>query len=236
MQTYYWRPDDVTRTGVVQPAWPPGGSPGPVDMARHTIDPFIAAFRPVSPAVTTLPSKGSGALGIPHAVLPTADRRQNVETRSYYRVATNEWPYLEAYKVMTADRRLAPPATPPPRSASENWGGKAGPVPPTAPPAQAIANAISSVAQEFRKGKAVEIRAQGESAKVAPGQAAPPGLISKIAYAANRVAAGNTVAISTGGQQVVVPGHRPASVTQPAKAKSGQFGVVTVRPTPLTIR
>jgi len=226
MQTYYWRPDDVTRTGVVAPAWPPGGTPGPVDMARHTIDPFIAAVRPVSPAVTTLPSKG-GMLGITHAFLPTADRRQNVQTRTYYRVVTNEWPYLETCKVMAADRRLAPPAVPPPKAAV---------VPPTAPPAHAVAQAISSVAQEFRKGKAVEIRAQGQSARVAPGQVAPPGLIAKIADAANRVAAGNAVAISSGGQQVVVPGHRPAFTTQPAKAKSGQFGVVTVRPTPLAIR
>ena len=50
----HWRPDAVTRTGVIQPMWIRQLSP--VDMARHTIDPFIASVRGPGPAVNPTPS------------------------------------------------------------------------------------------------------------------------------------------------------------------------------------
>lgn len=50
----HWRPDAVTRTGVIEPMWVRQVSP--VDMARHTIDPFIASVRGRGPAVSPYPS------------------------------------------------------------------------------------------------------------------------------------------------------------------------------------
>ena len=50
----HWRPDAVTRTGVIQPMWIRQVSP--VDMATHTIDPFIASVRGRGPAVSPYPS------------------------------------------------------------------------------------------------------------------------------------------------------------------------------------
>jgi hypothetical protein len=50
----HWRPDAVTKTGVIQPMWIRQLSP--VDMARHTIDPFIASVRGPGPAVNPSPS------------------------------------------------------------------------------------------------------------------------------------------------------------------------------------
>jgi len=50
----HWRPDAITRTGVIQPMWVRQVSP--VDMARHTIDPFIASVRGAGPAVSPYPS------------------------------------------------------------------------------------------------------------------------------------------------------------------------------------
>jgi hypothetical protein len=50
----HWRPDAVTKTGVIQPMWVRQVSP--VDMATHTIDPFIASVRGPGPAVNPYPS------------------------------------------------------------------------------------------------------------------------------------------------------------------------------------
>lgn len=50
----HWRPDAITRTGVIEPMWPRQVSP--VDMARHTIDPFIDSVRGRGPAVAPYPS------------------------------------------------------------------------------------------------------------------------------------------------------------------------------------
>jgi hypothetical protein len=50
----HWRPDAITRTGVIQPMW--ARQVSPVDMARHTIDPFIASVRGPGPAVSPYPS------------------------------------------------------------------------------------------------------------------------------------------------------------------------------------
>jgi len=50
----HWRPDAITRTGVIEPMWVRQVSP--VDMARHTIDPFIASVRGRGPAVAPYPS------------------------------------------------------------------------------------------------------------------------------------------------------------------------------------
>jgi hypothetical protein len=50
----HWRPDAITRTGVIEPMWIRQVSP--VDMARHTIDPFIASVRGAGPAVSPYPS------------------------------------------------------------------------------------------------------------------------------------------------------------------------------------
>ncbi len=50
----HWRPDAITRTGVIEPMWVRQVSP--VDMARHTIDPFIASVRGRGPAVSPYPS------------------------------------------------------------------------------------------------------------------------------------------------------------------------------------
>ena len=50
----HWRPDAITRTGVIQPMWIRQVSP--VDMATHTIDPFIASVRGRGPAVSPYPS------------------------------------------------------------------------------------------------------------------------------------------------------------------------------------
>lgn len=47
------RPDEVYRTGVIQPFWTRVLSP--VDIARHTIDPFIASVRGPGPAVAPTP-------------------------------------------------------------------------------------------------------------------------------------------------------------------------------------
>lgn len=49
-----WRPDAITRTGVVQPMWIRQLSP--VDAATHTIDPFIASVRGQGPAVSPYPA------------------------------------------------------------------------------------------------------------------------------------------------------------------------------------
>lgn len=51
------RPDVVIRTGVIEPFWTRMVSP--VEVARHTIDPFIASVRPIGPAVA--PSAPSAA-------------------------------------------------------------------------------------------------------------------------------------------------------------------------------
>lgn len=50
----HWRPDAITRTGVIEPMWIRQVSP--VDMARHTIDPFIESVRGRGPAVSPYPS------------------------------------------------------------------------------------------------------------------------------------------------------------------------------------
>jgi hypothetical protein len=50
----HWRPDAITRTGVIQPMFVRQVSP--VDMARHTIDPFINSVRGAGPAVAPYPS------------------------------------------------------------------------------------------------------------------------------------------------------------------------------------
>lgn len=50
----HWRPDAITRTGVIEPMWVRQVSP--VDMARHTIDPFLASVRGRGPAVSPYPS------------------------------------------------------------------------------------------------------------------------------------------------------------------------------------
>ena len=50
----HWRPDAITRTGVIEPMWIRQVSP--VDMARHTIDPFIASVRGAGPAVSPYPA------------------------------------------------------------------------------------------------------------------------------------------------------------------------------------
>jgi hypothetical protein len=50
----HWRPDAITRTGVIEPMFVRQVSP--VDMARHTIDPFIASVRGAGPAVSPYPS------------------------------------------------------------------------------------------------------------------------------------------------------------------------------------
>lgn len=49
----HWRPDAVMKTGVIEPMWVRQVSP--VDMARHTIDPFIDAVRGRGPAVSPSP-------------------------------------------------------------------------------------------------------------------------------------------------------------------------------------
>jgi hypothetical protein len=53
----HWRPDAITRTGVIEPMWIRQVSP--VDMARHTIDPFIASVRAPGPGVSPAPSPES---------------------------------------------------------------------------------------------------------------------------------------------------------------------------------
>jgi hypothetical protein len=50
----HWRPDQITRTGVIEPMWIRQVSP--VDMATHTIDPFIESVRGAGPAVSPYPS------------------------------------------------------------------------------------------------------------------------------------------------------------------------------------
>ncbi len=50
----HWRPDAITRTGVIQPMWVRQQSP--VNMATHTIDPFLASVRGRGPAVNPGPS------------------------------------------------------------------------------------------------------------------------------------------------------------------------------------
>jgi hypothetical protein len=50
----HWRPDAVIKTSVIEPMWIRQVSP--VDMARHTIDPFIASVRGPGPAVSPYPS------------------------------------------------------------------------------------------------------------------------------------------------------------------------------------
>lgn len=50
----HWRPDAIIKTSVIQPMWVRQVSP--VDMARHTIDPFIASVRGAGPAVSPYPS------------------------------------------------------------------------------------------------------------------------------------------------------------------------------------
>lgn len=50
----HWRPDAVTKTGVIEPMWIRQVSP--VDMARHTIDPFIDSVRGRGPAVSPSPA------------------------------------------------------------------------------------------------------------------------------------------------------------------------------------
>lgn len=50
----HWRPDAITRTGVIQPMWVRQVSP--VDMARHTVDPFLASVRGPGPAVSPYPA------------------------------------------------------------------------------------------------------------------------------------------------------------------------------------
>lgn len=50
----HWRPDAVIKTSVIEPMWIRQVSP--VDMARHTIDPFIASVRGAGPAVSPYPS------------------------------------------------------------------------------------------------------------------------------------------------------------------------------------
>jgi len=50
----HWRPDAITRTGVIEPMFVRQVSP--VDMARHAIDPFIQSVRGMGPAVSPYPS------------------------------------------------------------------------------------------------------------------------------------------------------------------------------------
>jgi len=50
----HWRPDAITRTSVLQPMWIRQLSP--VDMATHTIDPFINSVRGAGPAVSPYPA------------------------------------------------------------------------------------------------------------------------------------------------------------------------------------
>lgn len=50
----HWRPDAITRTGVIEPMWIRQMSP--VDAAHHTIDPFIESVRGRGPAVSPYPS------------------------------------------------------------------------------------------------------------------------------------------------------------------------------------
>ena len=50
----HWRPDAITSTSVIQPMWIRQLSP--VDMATHTIDPFITSVRGRGPAVSPYPS------------------------------------------------------------------------------------------------------------------------------------------------------------------------------------
>lgn len=50
----HWRPDAITRTSVIEPMWIRQLSP--VDMATHTIDPFIASVRGAGPAVSPYPA------------------------------------------------------------------------------------------------------------------------------------------------------------------------------------
>lgn len=50
----HWRPDFVMKTGVIEPMWIRQVSP--VDMARHTIDPFIDSVRGPGPAVSPSPA------------------------------------------------------------------------------------------------------------------------------------------------------------------------------------
>lgn len=50
----HMRPDAVIKTGVIEPYWIRQVSP--VDVARHTIDPFIASVRGPGPAVSPYPS------------------------------------------------------------------------------------------------------------------------------------------------------------------------------------
>lgn len=50
---WHMRPDVVIRTGVIEPFWTRVVSP--VDVARHTIDPFIESVRPRGPAVAPTP-------------------------------------------------------------------------------------------------------------------------------------------------------------------------------------
>lgn len=50
----HWRPDAITRTGVIEPMWIRQLSP--VDMATHTIDPFIQSVRGRGPAVSPYPA------------------------------------------------------------------------------------------------------------------------------------------------------------------------------------
>lgn len=50
----HWRPDAVIDTSVIQPMWIRQVSP--VDMATHTIDPFIRSVRGMGPAVSPYPA------------------------------------------------------------------------------------------------------------------------------------------------------------------------------------
>ena len=50
----HWRPDAITKTGVIQPMWV--RQLNPVNMATHTIDPFIASVRGPGPAVSPYPA------------------------------------------------------------------------------------------------------------------------------------------------------------------------------------
>jgi hypothetical protein len=54
LQHGHYRPDGVERTGVIEPYDIQRYSP--VDVARHTIDPFINGVRPPGPAVAPTPS------------------------------------------------------------------------------------------------------------------------------------------------------------------------------------
>lgn len=50
----HWRPDAITSTSVIQPMWIRQLSP--VDMATHTVDPFVTSVRGRGPAVSPYPS------------------------------------------------------------------------------------------------------------------------------------------------------------------------------------